>query len=147
MSETLNFEIPIELIKPQNDYYLDPIKKQLIIVEETNNEIKNEVLENGEENKEIKEQKFLKKIEDNKKYMKEYCKEYYKKNKEKMDKYYAEKIHCECGMSVRKNNLSSHRLRSRHLSRVNNNKESVMEELIKMQKKFEEEIREHLKKD
>lgn len=75
--------------------------------------------------------------------MKQYMKEYYQKNKEKIDKDCAIKVKCDCGMMVRKNNLSTHKLKSRHINKLNN-KDKVIDEIKKAQYEFDREIRKHL---
>lgn len=45
----------------------------------------------------------------------EYNQEYYKKNKDKLKKYYTEKIRCEiCNSFIRRGNESSHKRTNKH---------------------------------
>ncbi len=57
----------------------------------------------------------------NKEYQKNYMPEYYKENKEKLDRYRSEPIQCECGCTITRQNLSTHKKSQKHINFINSN--------------------------
>ena len=58
--------------------------------------------------------------DDNKETIQQYKQQYYNNNKEKINKKKAEKIHCECGCTSTRANLSTHRKTKKHINLINN---------------------------
>ena len=55
-----------------------------------------------------------------KEYQKNYMPDYYKENKEKLDKYRCELLQCECGCTITRRNLSTHKKSKKHNDLINN---------------------------
>ena len=77
----------------------------------------------AEDNKEQLKEYHKEWREDNKEKTKEYNQEYIKENKDKIKQQTSERIFCECGCGVRRNNIAAHKQTPKH--------ERIMKELAK----------------
>jgi hypothetical protein len=74
--------------------------------------------DNYKTNREHRIQYQKKYVEANNDKVKEYKKKYYEINKDKIKNYSIQKIKCECGAEVSRNNISTHKNSKKHLSNI-----------------------------
>jgi len=121
LGATLNSYVPTrtrEEYRQENREQLNEYQKEYY---EANREIIIEKQKKYQkENKEIISEKNKEYRETNREQLNEYQKEYRKTNKDRISEKLKEKITCECGSIVRKNDLSRHRKSQKHLKYLDN---------------------------